>query len=317
MINREAAPPLESTSATALKRRRGVNTRSKRIRLWELFFNRFFLICILLLCLVLGMVLFFVGSTGIRTFADVSPWTFFFSMDWTPEADQFGSAALILGTLMLTGLTMLIAVPISVGIAIFIAEIAPPWLKRIFRPLLDMLVGIPSIVYGYLGLTVLIPLIRRFSGENLGDGLLAAALVLTLMILPTVASISDDALSSVPARYREASYALGSTRLQLIWRVLLPAASRGIITAVILGMARAIGETMAVVMVIGNTVQLPSGLVSPTAVLTSNIVMQVSNVEYDSTWNHALYMMAFLLLLISLLLIVIVRLLRRKGDALA
>ncbi|MBC8080782.1 MAG: phosphate ABC transporter permease subunit PstC [Gorillibacterium sp.] len=293
------------------------NSRKARIKAIDLFFNRFFLACILILCFVLAMVLFFVGRTGILTFADVSPLTFFFSTDWTPEADQFGAGALIMGTLMLTGLTLIIAVPISVAIAVFIAEIAPEWCKGLFRPLLDVLVGIPSIVYGYLGLTMLIPIIRKFSGENLGDGLLAAALVLALMILPTVARISDDALTAVPKRYREAGYALGSTRLQVIFRVVLPSASRGIITAIILGMARAIGETMAVVMVIGNTAQLATSLISPTAVLTSNIVMQVSNVEYNSTWNHALYMMAFLLLLISLFLIIMIRLIRPKGESLS
>ncbi|WP_040950917.1 phosphate ABC transporter permease subunit PstC [Gorillibacterium massiliense] len=273
----------------------------------------FYLLCILALCFVLGMILIMIGRTGLLTFGDISLRAFL-SLNWTPEDDQFGAGSLILGTLMLTGLTMLFAVPLSIGIAIFLSVIAPPWVKRLLRPLMDMLVGIPSVVYGYIGLTVIVPIIQRASGENLGDGLLAAALVLTLMILPTVSRISDDAITAVPERYREASYALGSTRLQLITRILLPSASRGIITAVILGMARAIGETMAVVMVIGNTAQLAKSLVMPTAVLTSNIVMQISNVEFNSTWNHALYLMAFLLLLISLLLIIIIRFIRPKKE---
>ena len=129
---------------------------------------------------------------------------------------------------------------------------------------------------------------------------MVAALVLSLMVFPTITRISDDALTFLPNEYREAAYALGSTRLQMIWRVLLPGAREGIVTAIILGMARAIGETMAVVMVIGNVAQVPKTLLTPTSVLTSNIVMQIMNVEFDSTWNKALYMMAFLLLLISL-----------------
>jgi phosphate transport system permease protein len=133
------------------------------------------------------------------------------------------------------------------------------------------------------------------------------------MVLPTITRISDYAISAVSQDFRKASYALGSTRLQMIFKVLLPAAKQGIVTAVILGMASAIGETMAVVMVIGNTAILPANLYLPTSVLTSNIVMEILNVQYDSTWNYALYMMAFLLLLISLVLIFIISKLRVKG----
>ncbi|MFD1772552.1 phosphate ABC transporter permease subunit PstC [Paenibacillus rhizophilus] len=272
----------------------------------------YFLFSILALCFVLALVILFIGKTALLLFGQVTPAQFFLSFDWTPEEDRFGAAAFILNTLSLTALTLLISVPVSVGMAVLTAEIAPAWLKRLIRPILDLLVGIPSIVYGYLGLTVLLPLLRRASGEGLGDGLLAAALVLALMVLPTIARISDDAITAVPRKYRDAAYALGSTRLQVIMRVVLPAAGRGILTAVILGMTRAIGETMAVVMVIGNTPQLAKTLFTPASVLTSNIVMQISNVEFDSTWNYALHMMAFLLLLISFLLILIVRFLGRK-----
>ena len=163
------------------------------------------------------------------------------------------------------------------------------------------------------GLTILTPFLRDITGSVMGDGLLAAAITLTIMVLPTVTTISDDAISSVPSELREASYALGSTRLQSVLRVILPAAKSGIITAAILGMARAIGETMAVVMVIGNTAQFPETLLTPTAVLTSNIVMQILDVEFDSTWNYALYMMAFILLIVSNLMIIIVRRIRAKG----
>lgn len=289
--------------------------RGSRVRFTNGLFKYYFLFSILALCLVLALVIFFIGKTAILTFKDISLADFFLSFDWTPEEGKFGAASFIVNTISLTALTLVFAVPISIGMAILIAEIAPKWLKSFIRPILDLLVGIPSIVYGYLGLTVLIPIIRNLSGENLGDGLLAAALVLTIMILPTVSRISDDAISAVPKKYREAAYALGSTRLQVIMKVVLPAAARGIATAIILGMTRAIGETMAVVMVIGNTAQLATSLFSPTSVLTSNIVMQISNVEFDSTWNYALHMMAFLLLIISFGLIMIIRLISRKrGD---
>ncbi|MCY9532275.1 MULTISPECIES: phosphate ABC transporter permease subunit PstC [Paenibacillus] len=295
--------------------KKGKFDRYARVRFTNRLFQYLFLMCILALCVVLGLVIFFIGKTGILTFRDISLSDFFLSLDWTPEDGKFGAGAFIINTLLLTGLTLLIAVPISVGMAVLLVEISPMWFKRFVRPVLDLLVGIPSIVYGYLGLTVLIPLIREWTGENLGDGLLAAALVLSLMILPTICRVSDEAIAAVPKKYREAAYALGSTRLQVIMRVVLPAAKRGIVAAIILGMTRAIGETMAVVMVIGNTAQLADSLFTPTAVLTSNIVMQISNVEFDSTWNYALHMMAFLLLLISFLLIVVIRFISKRGGA--
>lgn len=307
----QQAAPL-SGAALLKDKRRSLFSRHARVQLSNRLFQHLFLVSILLLCLVLGLVIFFIGKTGILLFRDVSFAELFFSMNWSPEEEQYGALLFILNTLMLTGITLVIAVPISVGMALLTVEIAPDCLKRVIRPVLDLLVGIPSIVYGYLGLTVLVPLLREWSGEGLGDGLLAAALVLALMILPTITRVSDDAIAAVPQKYREAAYALGSTRLQVMLRVVLPAASRGVIAAIILGMTRAIGETMAVVMVIGNTAQLATDLFMPTSVLTSNIVMQISNVEFESTWNYALHMMAFLLLIISFILIVIIRFLGRK-----
>lgn len=309
----ELAPIAGANILTTTKK--GRFDRYARVRFTNRLFQYLFLLCILALCAVLGLVIFFIGKTGILTFHDISLSDFFLSLDWTPEDGKFGAGAFIINTLLLTGLTLLIAVPISVGMAVLLVEISPLWFKRFVRPVLDLLVGIPSIVYGYLGLTVLIPLIREWTGESLGDGLLAAALVLSLMILPTICRVSDEAIAAVPKKYREAAYALGSTRLQVIMRVVLPAAKRGITAAIILGMTRAIGETMAVVMVIGNTAQLADSLFTPTAVLTSNIVMQISNVEFDSTWNYALHMMAFLLLLISFLLIVVIRFISKRGGA--
>jgi phosphate transport system permease protein len=282
-----------------------------------LFYNRFFkIVCIAsaaFVCLILFSILFFMFRTGVLTFRDVSPMTFFFSSDWSPENESYGAFIFIFGTFALTLLTLLFSVPLSIIIAVFLAEIAPKWLRNFLRPVLDLLVGIPSVVYGFLGLTILIPLLRSLTGTNMGDGILAAAIVLTIMVLPTISRISDDAISVVPKKYRDASYALGATRFQTIFKVTIPAARSGIMYGVILGMARSIGETMAVVMVIGNTPQLADALFKPTSVLTSNIVMQIANVPFDSTWNNALYMMGFLLLVISLFMIVMVRLFQRKG----
>lgn len=280
-------------------------------------YNRLFKIaCIAsaaFVCIILFSILFFMFRTGVLTFADVSPLTFFFSTDWTPEMESYGAFVFIFGTFALTLLTLAMAVPLSIVIAVFLAEVAPIWLRNALRPILDLLVGIPSVVYGFLGLTVLIPLLRDVTGTNMGDGLLAAAIVLTIMVLPTISRISDDAISAVPKKYRDASYALGGTRFQTVFKVIIPSARSGIMYAVILGMARAIGETMAVVMVIGNTPQLADSLFKPTGVLTSNIVLQIQNVPFDSTWNNALYLMGFILLVISLLMIVGVRMLQGRG----
>ncbi|MFC5471868.1 phosphate ABC transporter permease subunit PstC [Cohnella suwonensis] len=285
-----------------------------------LFYNRLFKIaCIAsaaFVCVILFGILFFMFRTGVLTFQDVSPATFFLSTDWTPENESYGAFVFIFGTFALTALTLVISVPLSIVVAVFLAEMAPKWLRNFLRPVLDLLVGIPSVVYGFLGMTILIPLLRDVTGTNMGDGILAAAIVLTIMVLPTISRISDDAISAVPRKYKDASYALGATRFQTVFKVVIPAARSGIMYAVILGMARAIGETMAVVMVIGNTPQLANALFKPTSVLTSNIVMQIANVPFDSTWNYALYMMGFLLLVISLLMIVLVRLLQRKGAQL-
>ncbi|WP_052948049.1 phosphate ABC transporter permease subunit PstC [Aneurinibacillus tyrosinisolvens] len=305
---------IASPSLTVDKGNAKILRRQLRMRVSDRLFKYLCLTSAFLLCLTLISIIYFVGRTGILTFKTVSLSTFFFSTKWIPEENDFGAALFIIGTISLTLLTLLIAMPVSVGMAVFIAEIAPGWLKGSLRTVLDLLVGIPSIVYGYIGLTVLIPLIRKVTGQEMGDGLLASALVLALMILPTIARISDDALTSVSTEYREAMYALGATRLQMIWRVALPGARTGIVTGIILGMARALGETMAVVMVIGNTAQLPGNLFTPTSVLTSNIVMQVANVPFDSTWNYALYMMAFLLLIVSLLFIIIIRWIGPKGE---
>lgn len=289
----------------------------KKTTFQSTIFNRSFLLACFCSSLILGIILFtivyFIGKTGIHVFHDVSFKEFFLSFKWEPYENHFGAGSFIIGTLSLTALTLLFTVPISLSIAIFNTQFAPVWLRNFLSLSLDILVGIPSIVYGYIGLTLLIPLIRETFHTGLGSGLLAASLVLTLMCIPTVVKISEDSFMAVPNELKNASYALGSTHFQMIRRVLIPASSSGVTTAIILGMARSIGETMAVVMVIGNTAQIAKSLTMPTSVLTSNIVMEILNVSYDSTWNYALYMMAFILLCISLLLIIIIRNLRKKG----
>lgn len=202
---------------------------------------------------------------------------------------------------------MLIGAPLGLLGAIFLAKVAPVWLKNIMRPATDLYVAIPSVVYGYIGLTLLVPYLRDALGATTGFGVLAASLVLAIMIMPTILSISTDALNAVPKPLEEASLALGATWWQTMVHVIVPAAAPGILTAVVLAMARAIGETMAVQMLIGNTPQIVTSLLSPTATLTSNIVVEMGNTPFGSVWGNALFLMAFVLLLISLAMILVIR----------
>ena len=175
------------------------------------------------------------------------------------------------------------------------------------RPAVDLYVAIPSVVYGYIGLTLFVPFLSATFSLPTGFGVLAASLVLAIMIMPTILSISTDALNAVPKPLEEASLALGATWWQTMAHVIVPAAAPGILTAVVLAMARAVGETMAVQMLIGNTPQLITSLFSPTATLTSDIVVEMGNTPFGSGWGNALFLMAFVLLILSLAMILVIR----------
>ena len=187
------------------------------------------------------------------------------------------------------------------------AKVAPPKLRNIMRPATDLYVAIPSVVYGFIGMTILVPFIRENGGTGIGFGLMSSSIILAVMILPTIISVSEDAINSVPSALEEGSLALGATRWQTIVGVILPAAIPGILTSIILAMARAVGETMAVQMVIGNTPQIATSLFMPTATLTSEIVVEMGNTPFGSVWGNSLFLMALVLLLVSLAMIVAMR----------
>ena len=260
-----------------------------------------------LMSIIVLSIIFFMGQQGLQTFREVSPMEFFFSTRWDPLDEKFGGAGFIVGSVYAAVLAVIFGAPLGLAGAVFMAKIAPKRVREIMRPANDLYVAIPSVVYGYLGLTVLVPFLRDELKLGMGFGLFAAGLILGIMILPTVISISEDALRSVPSSLEEASIALGATRWQTIWKVLIPTAMPGIMTAVILAMARAIGETMAVQMVIGNTPRLATSLFSPTSTLPSEIVVEMGNTPFGSTWGNSLFLMALVLLLISLGMILTVR----------
>lgn len=258
----------------------------------------------------------YLAFMGLKLFLTdhVNPLQFLFSPDWTSDPNHPGALVFIVGSLAITLFAICVGGPFGVAVGIFLSQLAPKKLASFMKPAIEILVGIPSVVYGWLGLTLLVPLIRHWTGSLTGFGLLTAGIVLSIMILPTVISLSEDALRSVHTSLKEGSMALGATRWQTIWSVMLPAARSGLTVAVILGIARAIGEALAVQMVIGNSPVLPKGLLAPTAALTTEIVTDMGSAQEGTVLYHALFSMAFLLLLIAMALILAVRLALRKSS---
>ena len=279
----------------------------QRKLIYDRYVRYLFIACAALMTIIIFSIIFFVGKQGLMTFHDVSPIDFFFTDKWNPSMQKYGALSFIIGSVAVTLLAIVIGTPIGLLGAVFMAKIAPRKLRNIMRPAVDLYVAIPSVVYGYIGLTILIPMVRKIFHVSNGYGIFVTAVILGVMILPSIISISEDALNGVPLPLEEASLALGATYWQTLYRVIIPAAAPGILTSVVLAMARAIGETMAVQMVIGNTPLFPSGLFTPTATLTSDIVVEMGNTPFGSPWGNALFLMALVLLVISLLMILAIK----------
>ncbi|MFB4162899.1 phosphate ABC transporter permease subunit PstC [Alteribacillus sp. JSM 102045] len=269
----------------------------------------------LLIILATVSITLFLVSKGLQSFVvnGVSPIEFISSTEWSPSNDKFGALPFIFGSFAVTFLSALVAAPLGIGAAIFMTEIAPSWGQRILQPVVELLVGIPSVVYGFIGLTVVVPFIREHIGGQ-GFGLLSGTIVLSIMILPTITSISTDAMRSLPGGLRESSYAVGATRWQTIYRVLVPAATPVLLTAVVLGMARAFGEALAVQMVIGNSRDIATSLVESTGTLTTIITLNIGHTTIGSLDNNVLWSLGLILLIMSYVFIIIIRYLssRRK-----
>ena len=233
-------------------------------------------------CAVSGLALitFFIFKEGLPVLLRVGGREFFLSSDWRPGEGHFGILSMLVGSLVVTAGAMAIGVVASLGLAVVLTQFCPPRLAGLLKPLIELLAGIPSVVYGFIGVVTLVPLIRNVLGGP-GLSVLAASLVLGIMVLPTVTSISVDALQAVPRAYREGSIALGATRWQTTTMVMLKAARSGLVAAVILGMGRAIGETMAVIMVAGNSLEIPTSLLDPVRTLTSNIALEMGYASGD------------------------------------
>lgn len=239
----------------------------------------------------------------------------FAPMDNASSKGHVGALIFIVGLLCVCGLALLIATPFALGSSIFMTEISPKFGEKFYRPMVEIFAGIPSVVYGWVGLTVLIPFLKKVFDLQVGQSILAASLVLSIMIFPSITSVASDAIRAVSKETRMAAYGLGSTRWQTIYRVVIPAALPGVISGIVLGLARAFGEALAVAMVIGQTTALPKSIFSTSKTLTTEIAAQMGNAMEGGEMKAALWTMALLLFLISLLFITIIhKFSKPKGE---
>ncbi|BDZ72220.1 phosphate ABC transporter permease subunit PstC [Methanobacterium petrolearium] len=252
--------------------------------------------------IIIILIIAFIFKEGFPAIADVGFFNFTFGMDWAPNRGEYGVLPMIVGTFGITALSLLMAVPLSIFCAIFLSEVAPTSMRKILKPTLQALAGIPSVIYGFFGLIVLVPFMREQFGGT-GFSMFAASIILTIMILPTIVSITEDALRSIPLEYKEASLALGATQWQTIKNVIFPAALPGVVTAIILGMGRAVGETMAVIMVAGNVAHIPNSIFDPVRALTSNIAIEMG---YATGLHYnALFATGIILFIVIMILLVV------------
>ena len=239
-------------------------------KFWEIIFllaAGFSFLAVLLICL-------FLFVNGIPAIQKIGVEDFLFGTKWKPGNDLYGIFPMILGSFYVTAGAVIVGVPVGLMTAVFLSKFCPEWLHKILKPAIDLLAGIPSVVYGFFGLMVIVPAVRNVFGGN-GSSILTASILLGMMILPTIISVSESALNAVPKSFYEGSRALGATHERSVFKTMLPAAKSGIMAGIILGIGRAIGETMAVIMVAGNQVRIPDSILKGIRTLTANIVIEM------------------------------------------
>jgi phosphate transport system permease protein len=265
----------------------------------ERFSEGIFLILALSSLSALALITIFIIIQGLPIISKVGLINFIFGMKWAPSQGAFGIFPMIVGSVSVTLGAAILGVPIAICCSIFLAEFAPAALRNIFRPAIQLLAGIPSVVYGFWGVLFIVPAIRKYLGGP-GLSILAGSIILAIMILPTIISISEVSLISLPRQYKEGGLALGLTHWQTIHSLLLPAAKSGIVSSIILGIGRAIGETMAVIMVLGNAVAIPQSILDPVRTLTTNIGIEMGYASGDH--QHALFATGIVLFVIIMVL---------------
>ncbi len=252
---------------------------------------------------IVAFIFFFLLREGLPTLNEVKP-SALFGQRWYPIEGFFGFMPLVYGSILVTVLALVIAVPLGITTAIYLGELAPPWLRDILKPMIEILAGIPSIVLGFLGWVALAPIIQH-AGAPTGLTAFTGGLILAYMALPTIISIAEDAVDAVPKTYRDGALAIGATRWQTIYRVILPAARSGLVTSVMLGVGRAIGETMAVLMVTGNAANIPLGarmVFEPVRTMTATIASEMGEVARGSPHYHVLFTLAIVLFIITFII---------------
>lgn len=261
------------------------------------------------------LIFIFLLKEGLALFFSYDLFSFIFGTNWHPISDppQFGMLPLLLGSLFVTVGAIVICVPLGIAVAVFIAEVAPNLLKDILKFSIELLAAIPSVVLGYLGVITLSPILKTTFHLSSGLTALAGSIMLAFMAMPTVVSIIEDAIVSIPKSYKEGSLALGATRLQTIYRVTLPAASSGILAAVMLGIGRVLGETMAVLMVTGNAALMPTSILQPVRTMTATIASEMGEAVAGSLHYSALFAIGIILFIISFIINIIAdRLMHKK-----
>lgn len=270
-------------------------------KLKEFIIEKLILLCGLASIFFVILIFLFLLKEGLAVFQSITPFKFLFGKSWYPisEPAQLGILPLILGSLLVTLGAAIISIPIGVGCAVYIAEIAPARIKEVLKSGIELLAAIPSVVLGFIGMVTLVPLVKNLFHLPTGLTALSGSIMLAFMAMPTIVSIAEDALYSVPKNYKEGALALGATQWQTIWRVMLPAASSGILAAIMLGIGRVIGETMAVMMITGNAAVIPQSILVPVRTLTATIAAEMGEAVVGSEHYFALFAVGIVLFIIS------------------
>jgi phosphate transport system permease protein len=250
------------------------------MELKEKIIEKIFLLIAFSSVFILALITFFIFEEGIPLILKIGPKAFLLGEKWIPSKALFGIFPMIVSSFWVTFGALLIGIPLGLACTIFLSELILPSIGLLLRPAIQLLAAIPSVIYGFWGLIVLVPLIQNYLGGP-GLSILAGSLVLSFMILPTIITISEDSLKALPPSYKAGALALGATHWQTIWRVLIPAAKSGIVASIILGMGRAIGETMAMIMILGNAVKMPNSFLDSARTLTTNIGIEMGYASGD------------------------------------
>jgi phosphate transport system permease protein len=268
----------------------------------EIIIKYIFFIFALVSIIVLGLIVFSLFREGLPIFGKVSVSNFLLGMEWYPTADPplFGIFPLIVGSLIVTFFATFVAVPLGVLTAIYISEIAPRAVKEILKSVIELLAGLPSVVLGFFGMVVVAPWLQNTFDLPTGLNIINASMILAIMAIPTISSISEDALYAVPREFKEASYALGATKFETIIKIIVPAALSGISTAVMLGMARAIGETMVVLMVAGGAAAIPESIFDSVRPMPASIAAEMGEAPFRSAHYQSLFAIGIVLFFLTL-----------------